>query len=58
MAGLWEFGHGMCILKVKGDVLDSGEGQTCEAEARCLLQHESYVAVKGRQDIEFVYLVE
>lgn len=28
MAGLWEFGHGMCIFKVKRGVLDSEEGQT------------------------------
>lgn len=30
----------------------------CEAKARYLLQHESYVAVKDRQSIEFVHRVE
>jgi len=30
----------------------------CEAEARCLLQHESYVAVRARQDTEFASGVE
>lgn len=28
MAGLWEFGHGICIFRVKRGLLDSGEGQT------------------------------
>lgn len=35
-----------------------GRTDFCEAEAGCLLQHESYVAVKGRQGIEFVSGVE
>lgn len=30
----------------------------CEAEARCLLRHESYVDVRARQDIEFASGVE
>lgn len=50
-----------------GNVYFQGKGRSfgqwrrtgfCEAEARCLLQHESYVAVKGRHGIEFVYGVE
>lgn len=28
MAGLWGFGHGKHIFKIKGGLLDSGEGQT------------------------------
>lgn len=53
MAGLWEFGHGMCIFTWRS----FGQWRRtdfCEAEAKCLMQQESYVAVKGRQGFEFV----
>lgn len=41
------------------NILDSMQrAGSCEAEARCLLQHESYVAVRVRQDIKFASGVE
>lgn len=57
--GFGGLGTGCAFSRNRGGLLDSVQrAGFCEAEARCLLQHESYVAVRARQDTEFASGVE